>query len=133
MIVLLLALLGHLDAPQPLLYRCDVLEINHVYDDQARPVLVQVMGWRQCVDGLHCQWWVRCDPHYLPVLDDQRVSMWIYGRSIFGSADQLIRVEAPSFRETWTQWDREAIDRASFQPASRAGLPHSHVPELPTN
>lgn len=120
----LLAVLCLLDDPGVIVRRYDVLEINHVYDEQAKHVFSQVLAWRWSDYGLHCQWWMRHEPRYHVIRERDT-----YSTLIHPSLGATVRVEAPCFRETWTQWDREIVDRQCFPPHLRSGFPSRLVPQ----
>jgi hypothetical protein len=99
----------------------DVIELNHFFDEEGRPVFDQVIfwEWRQEQEAFHVlAWRLWKSPAQTPERDWQRGEF----RTLWFDADQLRDVRATSYRETWTQFDPELEDRQQFPPNRRRGL-----------
>ena len=84
----------------------EVVELNHVYDDEGRRVFSQVILWDWCArdSSHHVRDWAYVDkPPYAKVSGN--TAYVPSGRGV-----QVIKGRA--VRETWSQYDREAMDRA---------------------
>jgi hypothetical protein len=99
----------------------DLVEVNHVYDFQGKPVLVQAVfyQWRPQQGEYHVRAW------RLLKSDDQRPTR-DFGRGdwvmVFQDGALLREVRATMFRETWTQYDVERVERDRLPQEYRAGL-----------
>lgn len=99
----------------------DVLELNHFYDENGRPVFDQIIFWDWSPEECRFQvraWRLLRSPWQIPFYDHRRgqfITIWLDG-------DSLRRVAADSFRETWTQVDPEMAERASLPRESRREL-----------
>ncbi len=84
----------------------DVVEVNHFYDLDGKLVLDQLLFYRWNVN--HHQlidWRLIKSPECLPVRHGSRWEcIWVNGT-------QLRRIRCASYRETWTQFDPEVVDR----------------------
>lgn len=92
--------------------RVDAIELNHVHNSEAQHTLSQVILWR---DG-HVAWWCHAPRagHLRKVGGWWRMDVRHQGR--------LYRVVAPAYRETWTQYDPELLDREIMATEIRSGL-----------
>ena len=95
----------------------DLIEVNHFYDEHGRLVFDQVIfyDWSTS-DGRYqvCAWRLLKTPAQIPYRNSTRdvfVATWHDG-------DVLRRVTGRSFRETWTQFDPELVER-EFLPKER--------------
>ena len=99
----------------------DVIELNHFYDGDGRPVFDQVIFWQWHADEDAYRvraWRLWKTPAQTPWRDWVRggyATAWIDG-------DRLRVVRATSFRETWTQHDPELEDREFLPVHERRGL-----------
>jgi len=101
--------------------RVALIELNHFYDDNGGLVFDQVIFYEWC--DRTCRFNVRAwrllkSPKQIPVRDQRRgryVAIWHDG-------DILRHVDAPSFRETWTQYDPELAERKFLAKDKRQGL-----------
>lgn len=99
----------------------DVIEVNHVYDDDGRPVFTQVIFW---------DWWMSASRYHvrtwrmvkeavqLPRRDHVHggyVAQWLDGQT-------LRAVHALGIRETWTQYDVEMLERETLPVEQRSPL-----------
>lgn len=131
--MLALFLLLALSAPGPELVlhdECDVIELNHFYDDQGRQVFDQVIFFTW--DGRRHQvldWRLVKQPSHLPhrnwsAVGEQWQCLWVDERD----GNRLRRVVARSCRETWTQFDPELVERESL-PKERRRLLRTNKPK----
>lgn len=95
--------------------RCAMIELNHKYDSNGIHVFDQVIFWdRDPRNGkYHVVAWHLIDPrdenHKRPVCDNHGCSTFIM------SAGRLVRVSAPLYRESYTDFDPEVEDRKITQ------------------
>jgi len=101
--------------------RCDVVEVNHLYDDEGKHVFDQVIwyDWHHDAGRFEVVDWrlVKCDS-ILPLADyqcEEYSQTWMDGET-------LRRVWSKSMRESWTQYDPELVERESLPKDSRRGL-----------
>lgn len=107
---LLLAVLCILPRSPVIETRCDVIELNHFYDENGRHIFDQLIYWDWC--DVACRFQVRAwrmlkSRSQWPILDRRRggyVARWFDG-------ERLREVRARAFRETWTQHDPELLER----------------------
>lgn len=105
---LLLAILP--PAPDVVQERCDLVEVNHFYDDKGRLVYDQVIfydWWPERSRHMIRAWRLVKSPAILPRYD------WRHGcwRSFWHDGEILRDVRADCYRETWTQYDSELAER----------------------
>lgn len=99
----------------------DVVELNHFYDGDGRPVFDQVIFWQWHADegAYHvCAWRLWKLPSQTPWRD------WFAGGYVTAwfDGERLRVVRAHSLRETWTQHDPELEDRQLLPAHERRGL-----------
>jgi hypothetical protein len=86
----------------------DMLEVNTVYDQECKPVFVQVIAWKHMVednDRPHNVGWRMVSTHLdLPVRIGSSWSLTIY------ESKRVLKIAAPYLRRTWTQVDPERAD-----------------------
>lgn len=96
------------DQPGIVRESCDLVEVNHFFDEQGRLVFDQVIWWDWSAD--ECRYQVRAwrlvkSPSQLPQRSASGYDVtWMDG-------ELLRRVEAKQVRETWTQFDPEIAER----------------------
>lgn len=119
-----LLILTILPQVEPVVDRCDVIEVNHFYDWEGRLVFDQLIFWEWnplwCRDDV-LDWRLlnKC-PGGLPE-SDHRHGGWT--STFYDEQAGIIRtVRAKSVRETWTQEDPEAIERQICPASQRRGL-----------
>jgi hypothetical protein len=107
---LCLLLLSILPAPGVAREAVELIELNHFYDEQGRLVFDQVIFYDWSRDDARYMvraWRLVKQPAQLPRREHASggyVATWSDGK--------LLRViRAPSFRETWTQYDPELVER----------------------
>lgn len=95
-----------------------VTEINHYYDSNGCHIFDQIIYWDWEQDHYNVRAW-RLLKH-----ESQRPSYigrrgWV---TTHFDGETLRRVRAESFRETWTQYDVELLERDILPPERRRGL-----------
>jgi len=116
--------------------RCDLVEVNHVYDGQAKLIFEQVI-WYDWV--LHHDFGKKAEYRY-QVMDwrilrsESQYPVKNYGTGLYvaewhdaANRHVLRRVTATLFRETWTCYDPEVLERSKLLPENRRQL--SRVPK----
>jgi len=99
----------------------DVIEVNHVYDDDGRPVFTQQIFWvwSERESRYHVRAWRMVkEAAQLPRRDHVHggyVAQWLDGQT-------LRAVHALSIRETWTQYDVEMLERETLPVEQRTPL-----------
>lgn len=99
----------------------DLIELNHFFDDNGKLVFDQVIfyDWSPEFARYNVRAWrLVKTPAQLPQRDWSSggyVAMWQDG-------EQLRRVQSQSFRETWTQWDVELVEREILPKERRVEL-----------
>ena len=110
----------------------DVIELNHFFDGDGRPVFDQVIFWQwHAEEGTFRvrAWRLWKTPAQTPWRD------WLGGGYVMAwfDGDRLRVVRATSLRETWTQHDPELDDRQFFPVHERRGLAGERSPPLPSD
>lgn len=120
--------LATLPAPDPLIDRVDLIEINHVYDGAGKPIHTQAIfyAWRPHQGRHDVLAWrlLKTDDARQPLPGqyperDWRTGEWIM---VFTEGHYLREVRAAHFRETWTQYDPEVAERDNLPKQKRTGL-----------
>jgi hypothetical protein len=88
----------------------DLMEINHFYDEHGRLVFDQVIFYDWSKDDARYMvraWRLIKNPAQVPQRD------WKEGGyvAVWQDGELLRQVRSPSFRETWTQYDPELVER----------------------
>jgi hypothetical protein len=120
-LVFLLASLGHIGAELVVVDEVDLIEVNHFYDEQGRHVFDQTIFYDWC--PVQCRYNVRAwrllkNPSQRPHRDWQGggyVAFWHDG-------SLLRRVRGRAFRESWTQYDPELVERDFLPKEQRQDL-----------
>ena len=102
----------------------DVIELNHFYDEEGRHVFDQYIYWDWCVDK-----WCGGQHHVVDWrLATKRTDM-LPRRAVGGGFVQtwhdsgvLREVRSLSFSQTWSDYDRELVERDRLPVAERRGL-----------
>lgn len=111
--------------------RVDCVEVNHFYGEQGRLIFDQAIfyDWSPADERYQVRdWRLVKNPAQIPTRDWARgvdpqdrvpryTATWLDG-------EVLRRVEADSYRETWTQYDPELLEREQFPKERRRGLRH---------
>lgn len=116
-----LLLFGILPPPGPIDERCDVMELNHFYDEQGRLVFDQVVFY---------DWSPRDERHQVRAWrlfksrDQVPRRDWSGGGyvAVWFDGELLRRVRAQSCCETWTQFDPELVEREKLPKERRLEL-----------
>ncbi len=105
----------------------DLVEVNHVYDAQGKPVLVQAVfyDWRPQQGEYHVRAWRLLKSEDQRPMRDFRRNDWVM---VFHDGGLLREVRAANFRETWTQYDVERIERDRMPQEYRTGLLYERQP-----
>ncbi len=104
MIVILVLVIACVLPRSPESVRCDQIELNLVYNDDGRLWLSQVLFWRwEPTVGWACEGWRRADQGLLRTTP--RGWRW---------EERGLSIEAPQLRRSWTQFDREALNRSEW-------------------
>lgn len=101
--------------------QCDLVELNHFFDEQARPVFDQVIfyDWHGDESRYHVvAWRLVAKPSQIPQRDWQHGGYTVRWQD----GECLRRVWASSYRETWTQYDPELSERDVLPKCERRGL-----------
>lgn len=101
--------------------RVDLIEINHFYDEHAKPVFHQVIFYDWCPVESRYQvraWRLLKSHHQLP---QRRWQQRDYMAS-WHDGDVFRQVTAKSVRETWTQYDPELLEREHLPKEKRREL-----------
>jgi len=87
--------------------RCDVVEINHFYNDKGELVFTQLICWWWNGERYEvASWRMLKDDTDLPRRMGKR---W---RTVYDVLEgRMVIVESDDCRETWTQYDPELLDR----------------------
>jgi hypothetical protein len=105
----------------------DLVEVNHVYDLEGKPVLVQAVfyEWRPVQGEYHVRAW-----RLLKSNDQRPTRDFVRGdwAMIFHDGGILREVRAAAFRETWTQYDVERYERDRLPQEYRIGLLYERQP-----
>jgi hypothetical protein len=114
----------------------DVIEQNHVYDSQGREVFTQWIFWRWTGSRYEVVGW-RINKHNAVIskkrvlfgdtpaseyYEDFNVKPWVRERLLLWDNTIVREVRAISYRETWTQYDPEMLDRMITPVEARVGL-----------
>jgi hypothetical protein len=119
--MLALLLLAIVPAEPILVDHVDLVELNHFYDEQGRLVFDQVIfyNWSPAAERFQVvDWRLVKDGTQLPAHDWRQgcyVATWQDG-------EVLRRVTAASYRETWTQYDPELVEREHLPKDARRKL-----------
>lgn len=101
--------------------RVEVIELNHYHDDHAKHVFDQLIGWNRNTgdEYYHVEWWVLWKPGHTPVSRNYATGNW---EATYTTGIHLRKLVAPTFVETWTQYDPELYDRQFWPVSQRKGL-----------
>jgi len=99
----------------------DLVEVNHFYDENGKLVFDQVIFYDWCPEQSRFNvraWRLLKQASQFPRKNWTRESY----DSIWRDGDVIRRVTAKSFRETWTQYDPELVERAALPKEKRREL-----------
>ena len=101
--------------------RVDLIEINHFYSESAEPVFSQLIFYDWCDESGRYQ--VRAWRLWKPSQSAPQRRWKHGGYSITWKDGETMRqIIADSFRETWTQYDRELVEREFLPKEKRREL-----------
>ena len=101
--------------------RVDLAEVNHFYDEHGKRVFDQVIFYDWSAGSGRYQvraWRLMKSPGQFPVKDWSRGD-WT---AVWHDGEVLREVRAASFRETWTQYDPELVERDYLPKEKRRDL-----------
>jgi hypothetical protein len=101
--------------------RVDLCELNHFYNEHGQLVFDQLIFYDWCPVAGRFQvraWRMVKSPWQSPQRDWHRDGWWV----LWIDGDRLRVVHADAFRETWTQYDPEVVERDHLPPSLRKGL-----------
>ena len=104
----------------------DLIELNHFYDEQGRLVFDQVIFYDWSLEDARYMvraWRLVKNPAQLPVRD------WKDGgyAAVWQDGELLRHVHSRAFRETWTQYDPELVEREYLPKERRKELKTAKV------
>ena len=99
----------------------DLIELNHFYDEHGRFIFDQIIfyDWSTAESRYNVRAWRMVkSPSHLPQRD------WRLGGYVvfWQDAEVIRRVRSASFRETWTQYDPELVEREHLPKERRKDL-----------
>jgi hypothetical protein len=99
----------------------DILELNHYYDGHGKEVFSQWIGWCWNHDLGHyeCQWWRFTKDSQYTTRQRGATCGYVW---IWVDAKNLRCIHYEVWNETWTQYDREIVDREHLPVKWRRGL-----------
>lgn len=122
-LVLLLTSLCHNGTELVVGDEVDLIEVNHFFDEQGRHIFDQTIFYDWC--PIQCRYNVRAwrllkHPSQRPYRD------WKGGGyvAVWHDGQLLRRVRSSSFRESWTQYDPELVERDFLPKEQRRDLHH---------
>lgn len=125
--LMLIATLGLIPQSTVLRQSVDLIEVNHFFDDQGRPVFSQVIfyDWQPATARYEVRAWrLLKSRHQVPRRD------FLYGgySCLWNDGGVYRWIFTPALRKTWTQYDPELLERERLPRERRRELP----PPLPT-
>mgnify|MGYP001236859173 FL=1 len=120
-VVIVLMFIGLNGAEDIVRDEVDLIEINHFFDEYGRLVFDQVIfyDWSDEVNRFQiCAWRLLKSPAQIPRRDFSRgdyLATWYDGHL-------LRKVRSQGFRETWTQYDPELVERQFLEKDKRREL-----------
>jgi hypothetical protein len=99
----------------------DLVEVNHFFDERGKQVFDQVIFYDWCPAMSRyqvCAWRLLKSQGQYPVKNWERGD-WT---CVWHEGDVLHEVRSASFRETWTQYDPELVERDYLPKDKRRGL-----------
>lgn len=130
--MVILALLLASQYQSAIVCRVAIVEVNHYFDEHGNRRFTQLIGWKGHVeeDGFvfHAHWWRMWKSDRRPTKDYAR-GVWTV---VFRDGNNLRKIVADEYRETWTQHDPEVDDREKMAMSKRTGLgkgpPNANIP-----
>lgn len=117
----ILLALAILPAPDPIVDRVDLVEVNHFYDERGKLVFNQLLfyDWRPFQSEYEVRAWRLLKGRDQRPERDHRSGEWV---TIFHDGGIFREVRAAAIRETWTQHDPELTERDNLPKEKRRGL-----------
>lgn len=121
MIAILLALAAANDQTCHLNDRVDLIEVNHYFDSRGKHIFDQVIfyEWSKPSACFHVTAWRMLKTVEQIPRKDWRSGLYV---TMWRDGKEFRRVEANGFRETWTQYDPELVEREFLSRENRRGL-----------
>lgn len=121
MTTIILALLAFAASPPELALvdQVDIIELNHLHDARGHRTFSQWIFWRwnhDCRRYEVAAWRMAKHP-----------STWSRGTLRIVDGNHIREIRTVSYRETWTRYDPEVVDREFTAPESRQGLARPKV------
>lgn len=119
--IILLALSSLHPSAEQQTARVDLIEVNHYHDDTGRHVFDQMIfyEWEPVYSRYHVREWRLAKSETRLPRRDYRAKVW---RVVFYDAGEPRIVEATEYRETWTQYDPELVNREHLPQEARRPL-----------
>lgn len=111
MLILLLSIVGSLPFESVVKSQVDLVEVNHMYDDQGRLVFDQIIyyDWYRLDNRYHVRdWRLIKSPSQIP----SKVHGAGYYQSVWRDGDTIRQIRTKIVRETWTTFDPEIEERS---------------------
>lgn len=115
--VLILLLLGHGNPEFTATTSVDVIELNHYFDDNGDHILSQYVFYDREIGCHGVIDWRMANP---PLNPPNRFGGFF--QMTWHNDTHLMKVRAKSYREVWTQYDKEVFDRDRLPSESRRKL-----------
>ena len=102
----------------------DLIELNHFYDENGRLVFDQFIFWNfdyKNSEYVIVAWRLRKNPKW-HCLRDYRTNRYTTTFSDFKNRDVMRTITSYCYRESWTQYDPELVNREVLPQEQRRGL-----------
>lgn len=120
-LVVLLATVGANPTENVVQESVDLIEVNHFYDEHGRQVFDQAIFYEWC--PIQCRYNVRAWRLYKSASQMPQRNWRTGGYDVMWHDGHVFRkVHASTFRETWTQYDPELIEREYLPKDLRSDL-----------
>lgn len=99
----------------------DLIEVNHYFDSRGKHIFDQVIfyEWSKSSARFHVTAWRMLKTVEQIPRKDWRSGLYV---TMWRDGKEFRRVEANGFRETWTQYDPELVEREFLSREHRRGL-----------
>lgn len=124
-VVFALSLFGSIDHSLVVKDRVDLIELNHFYDDKGKLVFDQWIfyDWRgRTSEFVVVAWRLSKDTNFSFPVKSYKTRQYVFLFHDRKSNGLLRRVTSPCYRETWTQYDPELVNREKLPQEQRRGL-----------
>ena len=107
----------------PCFATCDIIETNHVYNQDGSKRFVQTIFWRHNAQAgkyrVQAYVYTRTTPEVPTVRRDYRLGGWV---ASWARRGQIVQVKAATHHTTHTTYDIEVMDRKLLPICQRRGL-----------